>query len=77
MSFTSQSLYWKGRFYRVRRNWGWVGPRPSPEALDALAVKQTVIRQFFIQYSNLKIVRNVLSVLQLKKKTERKETDRF
>jgi len=47
-----------------------MGPRTSPEALDALAGKQTVIPQFFIPHSNLKIVRNVLSGLQLKKMKE-------
>jgi hypothetical protein len=40
----------------------------QPGCLDALAGKQTAIRQFFIPYSNLKMVRNVLSGLQLKKK---------
>jgi len=53
-----------------------MGPRTSPEALDAIAGKQTVIRQIFIPYSNLKIVRNVLSGLQLKKKKKEARTHR-
>jgi hypothetical protein len=74
MRFTAQSLFLKGRFYGVRRNGGWMGPRTSLDALNALAGKKTVICQFFILYSNLKIVRNVLSGLQLKKKNERMES---
>lgn len=42
--------------------------RTSPEALD-----ETVIRQFFVPYSNLKIVKNVLSGPQPKKKMKERK----
>jgi hypothetical protein len=57
----------EGKFYGVRTR-GWMGPRASLDVLDALAGKQTAIRRLLIPYCNLKIVRNVLSGLQLTKK---------
>jgi hypothetical protein len=71
--FTPQSLHLKGKFYVVRIR-GWMDLRASLDALYVLAGKQTAIRRLFIPHCNLKIVRIVLSGLQLKKerKKERK-----
>jgi hypothetical protein len=52
-------------------------PRASLDVLDALAGKQTVIRRLLISYCNLKIVRNVLSGLQVTKKMKEWKLIRF